>query len=330
MKHISSRLEELRLELSGNPVPKQGPTLLSDYVELWIERKAKRLRLHVLHQYTDVLGKRVVPVLGHIQVEELSRAHIEAWVSWAEAQKSRHDQPYAHATLHSWWRVMVNCLRDAAAEFNCPDPIRRVKPPRSSVKNVTEQRALSAEQLKTVLASIKRHFPNWYAEVHIIAYTGMRPSELYALKWDDVDYTRKVFIQRESVDQAKDVNPPKTGVEREIGLTDKMVELLKEHRQRLLHEQHPGLKLGLVFPNNKGGYRISPSMLKILRLAAAAVHIPIRVGPKTLRKTFITLAALAGLDRLTIRANVGHCDEEMTERYAWVSADEKRRLAQGI
>ena len=54
------------------------------------------------------------------------------------------------------------------------------------------------------------------------------------------------------------------------------------------------------------------------------------VGPKTLRKTYVTLATFAGLDRLAIQGNVGHSGEEMTERYAWVSTDEKRKVTEAI
>lgn len=100
----------------------------------------------------------------------------------------------------------------------------------------------------------------------------------------------------------------------------------KAHRRALEAEGHPGLEAGIVFPNVKGGYRIAQSFLTTLRRAGEAVGIPVKIGPKTLRKTFITLTALSGEDRLTIRSTVGHSSEQMTETYAWVSPERKQRM----
>ena len=38
----------------------------------------------------------------------------------------------------------------------------------------------------------------------------------------------------------------------------------------------------------------------------------------------------AGVDRVVLRAQMGHCSEEMTERYAGVSADAKREAVARI
>ena len=43
-----------------------------------------------------------------------------------------------------------------------------------------------------------------------------------------------------------------------------------------------------------------------------------------LRRTLNTLLALDGVDRLVLRSQMGHCSEQMTERYAGVRAEAKR------
>lgn len=325
-------LEGLRAEVNGGPVTTQPkPTTVAVYAERWLAGKAARLRPGVVDHYVDVLGTKVLPVIGEVAVVDLTRADVDAWVAWAEKQRSRRGQAYARDTLSGWWRVLCNFLRDAAADYEIADPTRRIKPPQSTVRRVSEHRALSAEQLGLLLATVKRLFPTWYAEVYVIAFTGMRPSELYGLKTEDVDIEGGVIHVRRSVDARHQVeNPPKTGIDREPALSLELKAVLHEHRQRLLREQHPGLKSGLLFPNEEGGFRGAPALLNLLHLAGKAAKIPVTIGPKTLRKTFITLAALAGHDRLAIRANVGHCDEDMTERYAWVSADEKRGVVEAI
>ena len=321
---------ELLHELTSTTTHAEAATV-ADYAERWIARKALRLRPGVVDAYIDILGKRVLPGLGGKTVKTLCRADIEAWVAWAERQQSSHKRAYSRETLSGWWRVLCNFVRDAAADFEIPDPTRRIRPPTSQVRNVSEHRSLSAVQLGALLACVEQTWPQWYPEVCLIAFTGMRPSELYGLKWEDVDLGGGLIGINRSVDTLRRVeNPPKTGTPREVALTTEMKEMLQIHRQKQLRDQHPGLASGLIFPNAEGGYRGSSALLNLLRLAAKTAGIPVLVGPKTMRKTFITLAALSGNDRLAIRANVGHCDEEMTERYAWVSPEEKRKVVEHL
>ena len=47
------------------------------------------------------------------------------------------------------------------------------------------------------------------------------------------------------------------------------------------------------------------------------------MGPQVLRRTFNTLMVEAGVDRIVLRSQMGHCSEEMTERYAGVSVEAK-------
>jgi integrase len=319
-------LEELRVELAAPPAPVVKSTTVADYSEQWLVRKARRLRPTTASAYVELLSRHVLPFLGHVELKDLNRGHVEDWVSWAEQRTTLTGRPYSHQTLKTWWRTLCTCLRDAAAEHGIPDPTNRVRPPESQVKRVYEHRALSAQQLKQLLESVKAYFPSWYPEAYICAMSGVRPSELYGITWDDVDYAESQVRLRRSVSRQRRANPPKTGVPRQIPLTRSMVKVLQQHRALLEAEGHPGLEANLVFPNVKGGYRTAPSFLNTLRRAGDAAGLPVKIGPKTLRKTFITLTALSGQDRLTIRSTVGHSSEQMTETYAWVSPEQKQQM----
>jgi len=321
--------EELLAEMTGQQPHSRRSTTLSDFAERWIEGKARRVRPGVADLYIDIVGKRVLPVLGHLPAAEITRSHVDRWVAWAESQQSTRGQAYARDSLRQWWRIMRNLLRDLAAEFGVPDPTLRVRPPDSEVRNVTEGRALSVEQLGLLLTSVRELFPDWYPEVHVLAYTGMRPGEIHALRWADVDAERDVIVVRRSVYKGVE-NPTKTGDPREAALSERMKLALEEQRRSLADEGRPTGEDDLVFPNPKGSYRSTSALASVLKLTATAAKIPIRVGPKTLRKTFISLATLSGHDRLAIRANVGHCDEEMTERYTWVDSAAKLRVVEAL
>ncbi len=92
----------------------------------------------------------------------------------------------------------------------------------------------------------------------------------------------------------------------------------------MVAEQRRGLEDGWVFPSQRGTLRTSSSLHKPLELAAHAAGIDVRVTPQVLRRTFNTLMVHAGVDRIVLRSQMGHCSEEMTERYAGVSVQAKQ------
>ena len=96
------------------------------------------------------------------------------------------------------------------------------------------------------------------------------------------------------------------------------------------HDHHPGLKENWVFPTEDGGMRLPQSAVKVYDLAREAAHLDQRVGPQVLRRSMNTALLRAGVDRITLRAMMGHTSETMTERYAGIDIDLKRAAVQRI
>jgi len=297
---------------------------VAGYAEQWLEAKAQRVRPAVAIQYEYSLSQFILPQLGELFMDTVTRADVERWVAWAEKKTKRNGQPYARDSVHGWWRVLSAMLRDAAAELGLlRDPTCRVRPPRVFTADRGERRTLSADELARLLNAVKELTPHRYAEVYLLAYTGMRAGELFGLHWDDIDEPAGLIQIRRSAWRGH-LNRTKTGSPRDVALTAEMAEMLREHRRALLAAQHPGLNEGMVFPGDNGEYRVPSSLHKPLQKAAAAEALPIRVTPQVLRRTFNTLMLQAGIDRIVLRSQMGHCSEEMTERYTGVDISSKQ------
>lgn len=313
---------EVRPSAAHRRGPKAATTTVADYVLSWAATKRSLLKPSTREHYADVLGRFVVPVIGSLRVDELTRADVVGWIGWAQQQKNRFDRPYAQATLRSWYRVLATMLRDMAAEFGLPDPTTRVSPPKSKVRNVREGVTLTPEQIGALLDAVKRDYPQWHAEVYMLFFSGLRVGELYALKWEDLDPARGVInvcraVWRGHVELTKTDNP------REVALTDRIREVLDDHRMRLVREQHPGLAAGLVFPADTGGHRHGSSLQKILRLSGKAAGIPTRCGPQVIRRTVNTTLVEDGVAGPVVRAQMGHTSEKMTTLYAGIHPEAK-------
>ncbi len=58
--------------------PRAGAVLLSTYAETWLAGRAD-LKVRTQELYRWLLGKYVVPQLGHLRLEELTPSTVRAW-----------------------------------------------------------------------------------------------------------------------------------------------------------------------------------------------------------------------------------------------------------
>ena len=319
--------EELREKLKTPAQPtRPGPqiTTLADYAEHWVARKERRWRPKTIDTTLRTLAKHILPEMGHLPIDRLTRRDVSGWISWAESQRLDDGRLYARSTVQRWWRVLRNMLRDAfAAGYLEADLTIRQDPPDTGAGGRQEKRTLSGDELRRFVDAAKRFQPARYAEIVTLAYTGMRAGELYALHWGDIGQSDGVIHIRKSVWKGK-VSPPKTGSIRTVPMTEVVASALEEHRQMQIREQAPGLDEGIVFPSSKGGYRMAASLRKPMRLIAEHIGLEQRVSPQVLRRTFNTLLVAAQVDRITIRSMTGHSSERMTEHYAGISHQIKK------
>lgn len=225
-------------------------------------------------------------------------------------------------TVLTWWRLLVQVLKDAAAQFQLPDPTARVRVPSKQSQACRERRTLNPEQLVRFLAEALARTPDRCAEIATLALTGMRAGELYGLQWSDIDEVAGVVRIQRSASHGH-VGPTKTGDPREVPANPVLLDVLRAHRQDLVTKKHRGLQSGLVFPADTGGHRLPQSLHKVTKDLAKRCDIAIEVGPQVLRRTFNTLMLRAGVDGITLRAMMGHTTEAMTQRYAGVPMDHK-------
>lgn len=118
--------------------------------------------------YDDIVANRIVPVIGGVRIEDVSRRTLQHWVAEIDAIPG-----YAKATRRGWWNVVKQMMLDMAAEYGLPDPTERVKPPkRHDPSQPRESRALTRVQLDRFLEAFRKRYANRYSEVVMLASTG--------------------------------------------------------------------------------------------------------------------------------------------------------------
>lgn len=330
LKQAIARRNTIKEDILNRP-PQDEPQIipqrltLAGYANAWLQRKAPRLKPNTLHTYGQIITEHIIPPLGTLYADAVIRADIEEWVVWAESQRQASDEHYSDATLKKWWTTLTVLLKDMAADINIPDPTLRISRPTSRRRKVREKRTLTFEQLGMFLEAVRTTpaIAHRYAEILTLAYTGLRVGELYGLKWDDLDETRRVLNVCRSVSSGQLTETTKTGDAREVAVPDEVIDVLVGHRRQMILDQHRGLATGLMFPSKANTPRTNSSLTKPIRTAASKAGLDIIPSPQVLRRTYNTLMVRAGVDRIVLRSQIGHVSEEMTARYMGVSDEDK-------
>jgi integrase len=110
----------------------------------------------------------------------------------------------------------------------------------------------------------------------LAVHTGMRPGELLALKWEDVDLEAGSLQVKRALSTTGEFTAPKTKrSRRRIGLGPACVAALKEHRkvqlEKRLKRAGPWKDHGLVFPSSVGTPR---RRMELHRASLARSHRP--------------------------------------------------------
>ena len=281
-----------------------------EYFTKWLELKQSQIRPGTYRQYAWLVNKHIIPSLGHFELTKLRAEHIEDFYTELQANENISDRSILHAH-----RIIHQALdRALQREQISRNVALAVIPPRPES---VEMKVWSEEQLTTFLNAAKT---SRYAFAFLmLASTGMRPGELLALRWQDVDQERgKVSINRAFSYTGKGykVEAPKTAAgRRTIDLPPSVSEQLKRHRETqsevrkkaasIWHDEDLVICTGVGTPVLQHNLR-----MLFLRISERAKLTRIRMYD--LRHTHATIMLSHNVHPKIVQERLGHADISVT------------------
>ena len=153
-----------------------------------------------------------------------------------------------------------------------------------------------------------------YPLIMTALHTGMRKSELFNLKWTDIDFTYGTVTV-----QSKDDWHTKNYKSRTFQLTPALYEALIDHRK--LHLEL-GVRNEYVFTYN--GQKLKSNIKKSLTRVMKEANL-VGVTLHTLRHTFASQLVMAGVSLREAQELMGHQSFETTLQYAHLSEDHVKK-----
>jgi integrase len=147
--------------------------------------------------------------------------------------------------------------------------------------------------------------------IGLLCFTGMRPGEAFALRWQDVDLTAGAATIARTWDcRGKTFTAPKTHAgTRTVALSGWLVKELEEHRQRTGAEPD-----ALIFATATGG-PMNPSNVRRDIWTKLVKRAGVRsLDMYSLRHTFASLGRTAGESAFNVARMMGHAKSTLVDQ----------------
>lgn len=300
----------LRLKRERNFDPASLDLTVGAFIRRWIEDvSARDVRESTQERQAYMLEKDVIPFLGKLKLAALTTAKLDRFVAHLER-----DRKLSPASIRYCMVTVSKALQKAVAwDLIKANPARNVSLPQIRREEVSVFEP--AELIHFMIGAL--HARKGAVLLCLLATTGLRPSEAFALRWGDIDSTRpSLKVQRTLVRfrGGYRFDKPKTRRgERQITLSPTIARLLEHEREAR------GDRAGdLVFPN-ASGEPLHPStvyhrLFKPILRSVEAIDESKRseLKPYSLRHTHATHLLLQNVHPKVVSERLGHASVQLT------------------
>ncbi len=274
--------------------------LVSEYLEYSKTAKAQstynvdqyRIKAHLLKYFKDMPIKCITSQM------------IDAYKGYRVNEGATNNTVNHEVTNLS--HMMRMAIRWRYLDTNPVASVDRLKVPKRS------PRFLNIEEIERLMAASKESYI--YPLIMTALHTGMRKSELFNLRWTDVNFQQGTIAAQNRSDWHTKNYLPRT-----ISMTPALHEVLQGHQTQ---QTELGYESEYVFTyqGNQLKYDIKDSLRTVLRKAGLK-----NVTLHTFRHTFASQLALAGVPLRDIQELMGHQSFQTTLQYAHLSEEHVKK-----
>jgi integrase len=295
-----AHLDELLRQTRDGSLPglvQTGKTF-SNAADEWLaySENVRDCKPSTMHDYRN-MARVLVREFGSRKIETITTQDIDLWISGYGG---------SNRTRQKYLVCLGSIFKRAMKVYGLPrNPADLVERPR--VRRAAKIDVLRPEE---VLALVRAAESDQDAAIfHTAAFAGLRMGELLALRWRDVDFTRRTIHVRENWTQGE-TTTPKGGTERAVPMAEEVAERLARLGQR----EHFVADDDLVFCTARGQHVGYKSLKERYRAALRAANLREDFRFHNLRHTFGS-TVIRHADSREVMEWMGHADLTTTRRY---------------
>jgi integrase len=275
--------------------PRRAKTTIGQVADQWLAGKIN-LKVSSRTRYSNALTVHVLPRWGAVPLDKVTHADVQAWIANLTASG------LSGASVRKVTGVLSAVLDLAVKDKRLPsNPARGVNLPRA---NTARRRYLTATQVAQLADAAGPH----RLVILTLAYTGLRWSELAALRVADVDLMRRRLNVTQAMVEIRGHliwGTPKTHEHRAVPIGAILVDQLTRH----IAGKHPD---DLLFTTPTGRPLRNRDARRTWFDHAAEAIGEKGLTPHELRHTAASLAVSAGANVKAVQRMLGHASAAMT------------------
>lgn len=298
----SPRTEEFKiLDQKTRMASGKATPLFKDFIVDWYDEMKIGWRDSYDQTVVKILNGRLMKTFGEMEVSEITKADLLQFRARLGEENGRNGKKMSAAHINRHMYLMRMILREAADRFDFNTPFKGIKALRNNKPDI---HPFNLEEVSQIINGVDP----WYRYYYTVRFlTGMRTGEIDGLKWQYVDFDKRIIMVRESLVKNQQTYTKNDFSQREIEMSSTVYEALREQHKRSGH-------LTYVFVNSRGDHlnyhnvsrRVWHPLLVELGLD--------RRNPYQTRHTAATIWLGAGENPAWIAKQMGHSTTEMLFR----------------
>ncbi len=257
-------------------------------LDSWLTGAKATVEDSTWNEYRKVINRHLTPGLGHIPIRDLTTATVKAWVATL---------PQSGKTINNILTPLRQTTADAFGDSMLErDPMIRVP---SMKFRTREPDPFTPDEIRRILTRLSGQALAFY---QFAIWTGLRPSEQIALRWEDVDLELGVVRVRRARVRRQEKDTKTIAGERTVRLLAPALEALTAQKEITY------LSGKEVFLNPRTGRPwVSEKALRevdwkhALRAAKVAYRTPYQC-----RHTYASMMLAAGENPMWVARQMGH------------------------
>ncbi|MDO5715075.1 MAG: site-specific integrase, partial [Tissierellia bacterium] len=324
--------EELgKLEKKAGDPDKLREMTLKEFSEWFITQSNIAAKTQDWYQY--YLGQRPQSFFKDKKIINISKNDMNQFFIMLENTISdATKKPLSKKTIKHY-KTALHAMFQLALEKNIieTNPVSNicVQVPRRSIKD----KYYTPEELKDCIDKLTKYANTKYLLIFsFIVTTGVRPGEMYGLKWKKIDFRKKEVLINRSLTKAKKgyvYKSTKEEDERTLILSDFILNLLKAHKEDekiKMDRLKKSIENQFVFTNQEGRHLGSTAFSNFWVKFCSKYNIR-HVSPYGLRHTTATVLAYNNVPMVSIAEQLGHASTTTTEIYVHAVEEMNQKMA---
>ncbi|QOR65775.1 site-specific integrase [Cytobacillus suaedae] len=319
---------------TGNHVDLSHITL-GEYLIEWLEDREVMMVRSSHSRYRRLIQNNIVPVLGHLKIQEVKPKHIQKAVTYYIKEMK-----LVITSVQLILIVLKHAFKKAMGEKLVKEnPVLYVERPK--VKGKTKHTIWNKGHIQEFLALRRepgyRNYRKNYTIILTALLTGMRRGEVLGLQWEDINLKEKTLTIRRILDDLNSIEDRTKTVTstRTIIIPDLLVSELEQHLQFQMNEKENYEKntgntynpYNLVFCTRNGKPTTPATVTRLLRVLTDKSNLP-KIRFHDLRHSHASLLVQENQNIKGIQQRLGHANiSETLDTYTQVGIDIQQPLS---